>query len=198
MLTEIEVSDRYDIASELCVQEYAQEDMKQFRFRNFHTDGLILIDVQTVFSQLLHAQLSFEGHVIAIVFHLSGSCRMTSTSRGSKIKEKSGDSECHNILVVQGDTLDLLFEPGMLVDSFIVLLSREFCLRVMPQEYDKYNNLLYAVEKGTDATLFSSFLDFILILHCFRGNDCHEPQVTLNFENEILTVLTNGIFFVVE
>jgi len=158
LLTEIEVSDRYDIASELCVQEYAQEDMKQFRFRNFHTDGLILIDVQTVFSQLLHAQLSFEGHVIAIVFHLSGSCRMTSTSRGSKIKEKSGDSECHNILVVQGDTLDLLFEPGMLVDSFIVLLSREFCLRVMPQEYDKYNNLLYAVEKGTDATLFSSFV----------------------------------------
>lgn len=52
--------------------------------------------------------------------------------------------------------------------------------------------------KLADATLFSSFLDFILILHCFRGNDCHEPQVTLNFENEILTVLTNGIFFVVE
>ncbi|MBD1431376.1 helix-turn-helix transcriptional regulator [Sphingobacterium sp. DN00404] len=151
LLTAIELPDNYDMASQLHKQEYTRHDLTGSKFRHFHTDGLVLIDAQTICSQQLTAGLLFDSHVIAMVFHFDGDCHMVSTGaeKNTHITFFPGG---HNIRVLSRGELDLVFEPNKFVNSFIVLLSKEFCLRVIPQEYN--NDLLTAVENGRDVALF--------------------------------------------
>ncbi|MGO1669569.1 MAG: helix-turn-helix transcriptional regulator [Sphingobacterium sp.] len=152
----IAVSDGYDLGSELVENPIPNGYLFDEQFRFFHTDGLILIDGHSEVTQQITASLSFSSHIVAIVFHLEGNVNILTTGSGQDVSIRLHGDE-HNVEVFDSKKLDIVYEPGATVNSFIVLLSREFCLRVMPQEHKRHDKLLNAVNDGTRSRLSPEF-----------------------------------------
>ncbi|MGO3161913.1 AraC family transcriptional regulator [Sphingobacterium sp. JB170] len=152
----ITVSDGYDLGSELIEHPIHHGDSFDEQFRLFHTDGLILIDVHSEVVEQITACLSFNSHIVAMVFHLEGDVNIMTTGGNHDVSIRMHGDE-HNVEVINSKMLKVAYEPGAPVNSFIVLLSRGFCLRVMPQEHDRHNKLLSAVNEGNQSRLSPEF-----------------------------------------
>jgi len=86
---EIGISDGYDMASELCREEYRTNGADGSKSRCFYTNGLALIDVQAVFPQRSKVGLCFDRHVAAMVFCAEGGCGLLRVG-GKGGKRESG------------------------------------------------------------------------------------------------------------
>ena len=148
------VMDRYDLNSRLCKCRVMDENSHIWQF---YTDGLIITDTLSQLKEEIRNTFFFESHIIAMVFHLKGNSLINAGGE-PQVKGTVLQEPVHNIEVINNGNLRLIFEPGSLVDSFVVVLSKDFCLRVMPKEDGGYNHLLHAVEYGERASLSPEYL----------------------------------------
>ena len=150
------VTDGYNLGSDLKELFLGDGGISDGQFRVFHTDGLILIDIHSQFSQRAALNVSFNNSVVAMLFHLDGDARIVErgVNHDSEIKLQRGK---HNFEVFNSGNLKLLIEPVLSVNSFIILLSQEFCLRIMPQDYDSQDRLVKAVKEGHRISLSPEF-----------------------------------------
>lgn len=150
------VTDGYNLGSDLKELFLGDGEISDGQFRVFHTDGLILIDIHSQFSQRAALNVSFNNSIVAMLFHLDGDARIVErgVNHDSGIKLQRGK---HNFEVFNSGNLKFLIEPVLSVNSFIILLSQEFCLRIMPQAYDSQDRLVKAVKDGHRISLSPEF-----------------------------------------
>lgn len=151
----IAVSAEYDPASDL---RESHTDCAGVQFRVLHTNGLVLIDVRSEVADCITTSLSFDSYIVAMVFHLDGDVRIITDDNGYENPMRLRNKE-HNAELINGDRLDIRYEPGRMINSFIVLLSREFCLRILPQGPGKHNRVLNAINMGKRDKLSAGYMN---------------------------------------
>jgi len=151
--TAIEIADSYDMGSELHLRDGIPSGADGSTFRCFHTDGLALVDAQAVFPQGNTIGLCLEHPIAAMVFCMEGGCGIVPAGE-MDIERSDTLSEGHDLRIVREKALELRFAPGRFTDAFIVLLSGEFCQRIMPQEHGRHGDLFRALERGEAFSLF--------------------------------------------
>ena len=147
----IEVIDGYKFSSKLHSHKAIVDKNKNLYIKKLFTDGLILIDTVAIFKEKIKAVLSFDSHMVAMLFHNKGNTKITSKEDRSSIFTEL-QNRTHNIKVINANTIHILFEPDNMIDSFIVFLSKDFFLKLMPKTDDMHNDLVYAVENGISAS----------------------------------------------
>src|SRR5690606_3262842 len=143
----IVVPDVYDLGSELKELLLGNEELSDGLFRLFHTDGLILIDVHSHLSQRATANLSFKDNVLLIVFHLEGDVRIMDmgSSHDYGLKLQRGE---HKFEIFNANNLKIIYEPALMLYSFIVVFSPEFRYRIIPHNYNYQNYLINVLMEG--------------------------------------------------
>ncbi len=176
----IVVNDVYDLGSELKELLLGNEELSDGLFRLFHTDGLILIDVHSHLSQRATANLSFKDNVLVIVFHLEGDVRIMdmASSHDSGLKLQRGE---HKFEIFNANNLKIIYEPALMLNSFIILLSPEFSHRIIPHNYSNQDDLIKAVMDGDRISLPLDFAPLSLdmkqiiekVRNCSRKGSFH-------------------------
>lgn len=155
-LLSIEASDDYDLDSELFERQIIVGNDESSRIRYFHTTGLMVADALAKCEKTISNTLIFDGDIVLMAFHLEGDTHINRTgenARAGAVLREPG----HNIEVTGGAEFQISFEGGSPVDSFVIVLSRDFCLRIIPKEQDYYH-LIRAIEEGRNAKLSRKYL----------------------------------------
>ena len=176
----IELTDGYVFSSELHKHEIIIDNDQNYYIRNFYTDGLILIDTLSVFKCKMKNLLFFDNYIVAMMFHCQGNSNMFS-KKDNKCDFTAVNERTHNIQIFKDNNLHVEFEPDIMVDSFIILLSKEFFLKLIPKENDMNEHLIKALEKGISTKLskknlplnqeMRSIIDNVR--HCTRKGSFH-------------------------
>src|SRR5690606_609611 len=139
-----------------------------------------LIDVHSHLSQRATANLSFKDNVLLIVFHLEGDVRImdVESSHDAGLKLQRGE---HKFEIFNANNLKIIYEPALMLNSFIVVLSPEFIHRIIPHNYSNQDDLIKAVMDGDRISLPLDFAPLSLdmkqiiekVRNCSRKGSFH-------------------------
>jgi len=148
VIVSIAVNDGYALQSELREHLISLNGVTDQQFRFYSTDGLILIDNQFQVTEMIVSSISFDHRIITLFFNCEDNIRVIPMDQGHSNHTTLYDNH-HNIEVINSGKLDIVYEPDTIINSFIIILSKAFCLRVIPQENNGSSNLFKAVNDGT-------------------------------------------------
>lgn len=204
-ICDLEVSDSYNFSSELIINEWFVKKDKESYYKQLYTDGLIVLDAFAAFDTTLDNTLSFRDNLIALVFHLRGNSALVSV-QGSSADKKHLREQVHNIEIINAEKVRLLFEPDSFTDAFIILLDKDFYLRLMPAETPIHRHLSEALKNNLNASLSARYLPVNQemrrvidnIRHCTRKGSFHRLCLELKIAELLMLQLEQFHLFASE
>lgn len=151
----IEVADGYDFNAGLndgvCIQK-----KEEGRLKYFYSTGLIFIDIE--FQALKNTSCHFKSSnpFVLMVFHQDGNSIVKNHHKENKANYKRAITG-HNLTVADGNTISFIYEEQTRTDLFVLMLSKDFFLRLMPKENNNCDKLFKAIETGQCMTLFREY-----------------------------------------
>lgn len=153
-LLRICVKEGYDFTSELHVLEDLNSENGNDYTRCLSTNGLIIMDCFSSFNDKTKTILSFEEPGLAMVFHIEGDSKISYGGNDLLDPHNHLSNRVHNIELLPRRHIEIENQEKIFIDLFVVLLSREFFLKLFPNENDIYNGLI-SHEKSNRNRLFS-------------------------------------------
>lgn len=156
-LEKIKVPNQYNANSELQSGAYFEKELTNPAIKYFYTNGLLFIDVQSKLSQNTLCKITSENEFVALIFCLKENYGISTISK-EKHSSCSLGSSGHNVEVIHNRKLEFIFNKAKQVDLFMLLLSKEFFLRLMPMIHAKFKGLTHALENKKHMMLFNEYV----------------------------------------
>lgn len=157
ILERINVPNQYNVDSELRNGAYFQEELTNPAIKYFYTNGLLFIDVQSKLLQNTLCKITSEDEFVALIFFLKENYGVSTISKEAHSCCSIG-STGHNVEVIHNGKLEFVFNKAKQVDLFMLLLSKEFFLRLMPMTHKKLKGLTHALENKKHMMLFKEYV----------------------------------------
>ncbi len=149
----IDISETYNPSSKLYSQEVSETSIEKFHQRKLYTDGLIIIDNLTALKEKVTYNFTFNDSILVMKFHNQGKNTVL-TQKKKKENYKEILEKTHNIHVISPKELNITFDATNEVDSFFIILSKAFYLKLIPNQNEINSHLIQCLENNT-STYFS-------------------------------------------